>query len=305
MGKITVHCMRHAESQHNLSESGRQIRDPLLTLNGMEQCEQFCRRNKEKYGTITHLVASPLRRTLQTCLMCFEPIIVRKKKEEIVEYRRKDVQNDNRRKRGSGGKRIIALPELQETSSLPSGTGFSRETLEVDFSPTQVDFRFLVDDWYSKRGRWSGDEEAIKARAKWTRRWIRSLALGYVAAMTAPIPTAHSSAPSVHDTHASGSGSGDANEVGCDVEIVVVSHGTFLHFLTEDWKYQRRQYLRDWGIAEIRSFEFESLNNEDATLVETKDSIQSRLHQEQITFQMLESQKSGQHPEEEELDSQQ
>merc|ERR1711939_993415 len=93
MAKVTIHCVRHAQGFHNLSLANHTIPDPLLTPHGKSQCQTLSSTFPSP-SKITHLVSSPLRRTLYTTLLSFPTAITR-------------------------GIRITALSELQETSNLP------------------------------------------------------------------------------------------------------------------------------------------------------------------------------------------
>ncbi len=68
--------------------------------------------------------------------------------------------------------------------------------LKEEFKNKSVDFSFVTEGWNSKLGRWGTNSEPIKAGAAETRRWVK----------------------------------GREEEV-----VVVVTHGGFVHFLTEDW----------------------------------------------------------------------
>jgi broad specificity phosphatase PhoE len=175
-----IHLVRHAQGVHNLSTENQQIHDPDLTPLGETQCADL--RNSFPYhDKITHLVASPMRRTLRTCLLAFAP----------------DVE---------AGKRIIAQPELQELSTLPCDTGSDLEVLTRDFDATKVDFSLVKDGWNDKspESPWAPAIEKLDARAMRARVWLRELGAQCKAA------------------------EGEAH-------IVVVSHGGFIHFFTQDW----------------------------------------------------------------------
>lgn len=65
-----------------------------------------------------------------------------------------------------------------------------------------------------------------------------------------------------------------------DAHIVVITHGRFAHFLTEDYSGLHFQRYTTYGHATMRSFEFVNLlgNDPNAKMVETADSsIKSRL----------------------------
>ena len=73
------------------------------------------------------IVASPIKRTIYTALLSFEETI-----------KRKDL-------------RIVALPELQETSDLPCDIGSSPEFLAREFKGKPVDLSLVQPGWESKR----------------------------------------------------------------------------------------------------------------------------------------------------------
>ncbi|RYO98606.1 hypothetical protein DL763_002136 [Monosporascus cannonballus] len=191
----TLHLVRHAEGFHNANRD-RSVRDPKLTPFGEEQCAQLCREFAH-HDKLTHLVASHLRRTVQTCHRCFRPAV-------------------------EAGKRVILLPELQETSDDPSAIGTDAADLEREYGAGLVDASRVGPGWNDKRPhtRWAMGEAKIEARARAARVLLRELARG----------------PGADDAH-----------------LAVVSHGTFLLFLTED-RAALGGYGRPWKNAEVRSY---------------------------------------------------
>jgi broad specificity phosphatase PhoE len=179
--QITIHCVRHAQGYHNLNEANHQLHDPDLTPLGESQCIAL-RKTFPYHERITHLVASPLRRTIYTCLLGFEA----------------EVKN---------GKKVIALPEVQETSDLPCDTGSDPAILEKEFGTGRwegvVDLGLVPEAWNDKspNTRWAPNANRIEVRAREARLWLWELGKQY----------------------------------GDDAEIVVVTHGGFLHYFTEDW----------------------------------------------------------------------
>lgn len=91
---------------------------------------------------------------------------------------------------------IIALPQLQENGPTPADTGSCRTELEGQDEFEGIDFSLLEDGWNSKSGFWASDEGSLRRRAGWTRKWI---------------------------------------EARPEDEIVMVSHGGALRYLTEDY----------------------------------------------------------------------
>jgi broad specificity phosphatase PhoE len=229
MGKTTIHCVRHAQGYHNLNEANHQIADPDLTPVGEEQCSTL-NKNFPYHSRVTHLVASPLRRTLYTCLLSFPSEV-------------------------KAGLKVVALPELQETSDLPCDTGSEPRALAAEFNSGEfsgtVDLSLVKEGWNSKQGRWSPATSAIEARAKEARIRLRNLAA--------------------------------EQSVNGDVDIVVVTHGGYLHYLTEDWEGNEKFTGTGWANVEFRSYEFmdPSFADPGASLVETKESRLSRSGKEQ------------------------
>ncbi len=216
-----LHLVRHAQGFHNLSIINQQIPDPDLTPTGKQQCADL-QAAVPFHDKITHLVASPLRRTMYTCLLSFEPSV-------------------------KAGKVVTALPEIQEVSSLPCDVGSSQKRLEAEFDPTQTDFSRLTPTWNDKTANspWAPDLSKLEARAQTARTWLRALGA------------------EVRD--------GDAH-------IVAVTHGGFLHFLTQDWDGMDPSRGTGWDNTEYRSYEFVDPSGEDpeARLRETNVSWRRR-----------------------------
>ncbi|EXJ95365.1 hypothetical protein A1O1_00486 [Capronia coronata CBS 617.96] len=144
---------------------------------------------------------------------------------------------------------ILAVPDAQETSDFPCDTGSDPATLAAICAEQgwRVDLSLVREGWNVKTldGRYSPASDAIKARARAVRLLLREKAQQLAAA-------------------------GDA-----DVEIVLVTHGSFLHYLTNDWEDANKVGGTAWTNCEHRTYEFENDNDNDATeafLVETAES---------------------------------
>ena len=238
----TIHLVRHAQGFHNLAPENDFIQDPELTPLGEEQCAAL-RAAFPDHARVTHLVASPLRRTLATAVAAFgTPALYP----------------------------LTALDVLQEVSDAPCDTGSGLERLRGDFGD-KVDLARVRAEWMEK-GEGSVFEptlEALTARAKESRRALRDIA-----------------------------GNGDEH-------VVAVSHGGFLHFLTDDWqgipggsgeplvlpspcRFRSRPLPENpltadtvatgWANCEYRSYHFVDPTgaDEDAALVETDESWRRR-----------------------------
>lgn len=184
---ITIHLVRHAQGFHNLNHVNEAIPDPYLTPKGIAQCDAL-RASFPHHDRLTHLVASPMRRTLLTCYHSFRPALDNKKK------------------------KITALPLVQEISANPCDVGSEPVVLRAEFgslredgAPAWLDESELTRGWNDKVAAgspWAPRPERLEERARAARKWLREL--------------------------------GRSAENGV-AEIAVVTHGGFLHFLTQDW----------------------------------------------------------------------
>ncbi|RKU49108.1 hypothetical protein DL546_006711 [Coniochaeta pulveracea] len=244
MPKTYIHLVRHAQGYHNLSVENYQIPDPDLTPLGEEQCAKL-RKNFPYHDNITYLVASPMRRTLRTCLLSFAPAIEK-------------------------GKKVIALPELQEVSTAPCDIGTDAKVLAEQFKDEPVDFSLVKEGWNKKdrSSPWAPEVSKLEARAKAARVWLRDLA---------------SKAESDGDVH-----------------IVVTSHGGYIHFFTNDWDGMNPSKGTGWENTEYRSYEFADPSGQDpdATIRETSPSWRRRrgsevplTEQEQMELRSVEAER--------------
>jgi hypothetical protein len=114
-----------SQAYHNLKPENHYMPDPDLTQRGNQQAEKL-RTTFPYHDVVDLVVSSPIRRALQTALLGFE--------EEL-----------NR------GLKIMALPDLQETSSLPCDTGTDIKKLEKEFGSTgKVDLSLVDEGWNKK-----------------------------------------------------------------------------------------------------------------------------------------------------------
>ena len=72
-----------------------------------------------------------------------------------------------------GGARLILEPGLQERSDQPCDTGSDRAILEKRFP--NLDFRVLGDNWYMKEGAYTAEDAAVSARAERVRQRLFDL----------------------------------------------------------------------------------------------------------------------------------
>lgn len=149
---------------------------------------------------------------------------------------------------------ILAIPDAQETSDDPCDIGSDpallRETANKNGWP--VDLSLIKDGWNIKTlgNRYSPHSNAISARARDARIFLRQKIRELV-------------------QH------GDP-----DAEVVLVTHGGFLHFFTDDWEEAEYFPGTGWRNCETRSYVFENDFTTDkdgeARLTETMESRQRR-----------------------------
>lgn len=143
--------------------------------------------------------------------------------------------------------KVFALPELQETSDLPCDTGSNVSDLDKEFRSQPVDLSYMYTPpakaWNSKLGKWSATASAVDDRARIAREWLYSRP---------------------------------------EKEIVVVTHGGFLHYLTEDWmETSSNGPGTGWTNTEYRSYTFGSNPKSGRpVLLETQQSRARRLGNE-------------------------
>ena len=212
--------------------------DPTLTPLGLTQC--YALGDTFPYTPlVTHIVASPLRRTLYTALESF-PTLVQPPK----------------------GLKVIALPEIQETSDLPCDTGSALELLQREFGVGGdgekwngcVDLSLVTDGWNDKSTgtAWAPDKPSVERRAQKARLYLRKLAQDF------------------------------ERDTGEEAHIVVVTHGGLLHFLTEDWCGYVQQAGTGWANTEFRTYNFKTVEESTrdgvdmASVQEKRESLQRR-----------------------------
>ncbi|KAL4889388.1 phosphoglycerate mutase-like protein [Aspergillus ambiguus] len=124
--------------------------------------------------------------------------------------------------------KLLLLPDLQEIGDFPCDIGSSVEDLTERLKDLNVliDYSHVDRAWTSKTGRYSPLISAIRARARAVRYWLS----------TRP-----------------------------EKEIIVVSHGAFLHFLTEDWEDSYLEEATGWKNAEYRTYELKTTARQSAT----------------------------------------
>ncbi|KAI9718473.1 MAG: hypothetical protein M1828_006718 [Chrysothrix sp. TS-e1954] len=207
-----LHLVRHAQGVHNLNVANHQIHDPLLTPYGKQQCAHLAT-TFPYIKDVEMIAASPLKRTIYTALLAFQDQIAAKKL------------------------RVVAMPEMQETSDLPCDTGSDREELEREFAGQPVDLSLVGSGWNNKRGLWAPNSQVINERCKSARRWLRDRP---------------------------------------EKDIIVVTHGGLLHYFTEDWSGSEKFAGTGWANTEFRTYTFDATTIDSASVTETDESLTRR-----------------------------
>lgn len=138
----------------------------------------------------------------------------------------------------SGNNKILALPLAQEAPAEPANTPSGIKQLQEEYGNI-VNFERCLEytDYDSKKGIFDPDGTSLGARAMVLRKFLR-----------------------------------DREED----EIVVVSHGQFLHYVSRDVDDQGNQINGDWENTECRSYIFWPVDHVDALLQETEESFRRR-----------------------------
>ncbi|KAK8161986.1 histidine phosphatase superfamily [Phyllosticta citrichinensis] len=223
----TIYLVRHAEGEHNV-ENRHHLRDPLITPLGHAQCAAL-RNSFAHHDSISIVVASPLKRTIQTAALSLTPAL-----------NRRDVP-------------FLLLPLAQEIGWKDCDVGQTRAELEalvpkmlsagddgVDEDIwAKIEYDGVVEGWNSKKGPYASLLTAVERRARDMRRWLWSR----------------------------------------DEEVVaLVTHGSFLHYLIEDFTGFRPDKGTAFDNCEVRCYDFSpDSNEENPHLVKRDDPQRAKL----------------------------
>lgn len=153
----TIHFVRHARAAHNASTGTdllvtgtESLVDPGLTQIGKGQCAKL-RASFLHHDKVTHVLASPMRRAIQTAILAFE-------KSEIEP--------------------VKAIDLLQETSDAPNDVGSDVKSLH-DMFGSAVDLSRVREGWNDKStGDFEPEWNKLLERSRDARKLIRELAGG-------------------------------------------------------------------------------------------------------------------------------
>ncbi|KAK6343736.1 hypothetical protein TWF730_011325 [Orbilia blumenaviensis] len=233
-----LHLVRHAQGHHNVNWQ-HYIRDPTLTDLGHSQCHRLAT-TFPHHDSVTHVICSPLKRTIQTTLECFYPTITRLASENKDFKIRTDpyFQENGEWECDLGS----FVPEVQDffsnfaeeqTSGGSAIRGYEHHA-RLDFSPVEQS----APEWPEKIGIFAAKN--VEKRGGYARNYL-------------------------------------FESFTEDDEVVIVSHGGYLHVLTEDWDSYDEMKGTAWENTERRSFVVTRNNQGKVVLEETQESIKNRI----------------------------
>jgi broad specificity phosphatase PhoE len=148
-----VHIFRHAEGLHNLRQDTN-IPDSSLTERGFDVAEDLGRKYLQaNTNSVSAIIASPLRRSIQTSLATFSRIL---SSSHYPVGSGKGVKID--------GVTMALDPDLQEISDSPCNTGSPVDDLLVEFPELELQLRDFPAHWFEKTGRLDPGSQAVAAR---------------------------------------------------------------------------------------------------------------------------------------------
>ncbi|KAJ5747873.1 uncharacterized protein N7511_009569 [Penicillium nucicola] len=145
-----LHIVRHAEGTHNPGHDTT-ILDPPLTERGIQQSQELSRdfQFKDSVGLV---LASPLRRTLQTAHIGFQQTLDQR---FYPKFSAAGVQN---------GASLVLEPDVQAHSARPCDTGSDISILKSEFQDLPWDILDLDPTFPKKEGLYASDSESLKLR---------------------------------------------------------------------------------------------------------------------------------------------
>ncbi|KAI1210566.1 phosphoglycerate mutase-like protein [Annulohypoxylon truncatum] len=149
------------------------------------------------------------------------------------------------------GSAITLNPHFQEVNATPSSTGTAASQLLAQYPGAGLDAARVDEHWYRKGPDtpFAPDAEKLETRALRARCFLLAV---------------------VRDLATRGRS---------DARVVVVTHGEFAHWLTNDFAGTGYARNSSWHTTEIRSYRFEKLDpgaGDEVPLVETRESLERR-----------------------------
>jgi len=151
MGRVIIHCVRHAQGYHNLGEEFFNLLDPALTPFGQQQCIERRNASFQDQSKFRLIASSPMARTIHTACLIFKNALQTQE--------------------------ILAIPEAQEISDHNCDIGSDPPILAELCAQNDwpVDLSLVSDGWndkdlYEPNSPVTG---ACAARARTVRRILR------------------------------------------------------------------------------------------------------------------------------------
>jgi broad specificity phosphatase PhoE len=219
----TLYLIRHGEAWHNVSDDHTYTRDTILITAGRLQAARLrAALPASSRLQIGAIVASPLRRALQTALIGFEDLIIPDNAKVVANQASVNTTVLDAAQTQSKPLCLVALPSAKEVSNLPCCTGLPVADLVAEFDAVDSKWRGCVsfdlvspEEWGNKTEKWACDEETLGQRARETRRWLREKMRQLSLSVS-------------HATTSSG------EDLPPRRDCVLVTHGEFLSRLTGD-----------------------------------------------------------------------
>ncbi|KAJ5308966.1 hypothetical protein PENANT_c020G08286 [Penicillium antarcticum] len=145
-----LHIVRHAEGTHNPGHDTT-ILDPPLTERGIKQSLELSQDFKFN-DSVGLVLASPLRRTLQTAYIGFQQTLDQRFYPNVPQA---GVQN---------GANLVLEPDVQAHSSRPCDTGSDISLLQSEYQDVPWDILDLNPIFPRKEGLYASDLETLKQR---------------------------------------------------------------------------------------------------------------------------------------------
>ncbi|KAK6508012.1 hypothetical protein TWF481_006432 [Arthrobotrys musiformis] len=233
-----LHLVRHAQGHHNVNWQ-HYLRDPALTDLGHSQCQRLAS-TFPHHSSITHVVCSPLKRTIQTTLESFHPTIARLvSQDKDFKIRANPYFQENGEWECDIGSTI---PEIQEfLSNFVDDAAKENDVVIRGYEHQScLDFSLVEKsspEWPEKKRIFAAKN--VEKRGAYARDYLFD------------------------------------NYTEKD-EVVIVSHGGYLHVLTEDWDSYDDMKGTGWENTERRSFVVKKNDAGKVVLEETEESIKNR-----------------------------
>jgi len=159
-----LHIIRHAEGYHNVNNSYRNPKniDAQLTPRGIDQCQALSQRLQVENISIDSIVASPMRRALQTAYHSFRHAL----EVEEDEHDKKQDANDNGNNKNDTPLPFVACENWRETVNYICDARLPCSQLSSDFPYVDFDMIQHEDDpiWKYYEEKYGDNNAYVKIR---------------------------------------------------------------------------------------------------------------------------------------------